>query len=224
MAAGFFSPAAGGRVYARAHAPPRRGSQTKAPCTFCAKRFLHFTFYARRRLRRQPQAPRAPSFYGDKGDVHVVVSTLFHYAGLLVLYSVTCAFVMRRLPIRYFPWRDFSDGGRAWWLRPLPQPFMPRKLPLNWTSRTFLFSESTSRPARACRRGCIGRLGSTRRATCKQLTPLNRKGWGRQRREWGNRLSVSCVRMRYQMASPDYPPAGAPSRHARASKKQGRTL
>ena len=63
----------------------------------------------------------------------------------------------------------------------------------------------------------------TQGTTCKQLTPLNRKGWGRQRREWGNRLSVSCVRMRYRMVGPDCSPAHAVTSCA-GEQKQGRTL
>ena len=33
---------------------------------------------------------------------HTIPPTLLHYAGMLVLYSVTCAFAMKHLPIRYF--------------------------------------------------------------------------------------------------------------------------
>ncbi len=33
---------------------------------------------------------------------HVIPPTLLHYAGMLILYSVTCAFAMKHLPIRYF--------------------------------------------------------------------------------------------------------------------------
>lgn len=34
---------------------------------------------------------------------HSIPPTLMHYAGMLILYSVTCAFAMKRLPVRYFP-------------------------------------------------------------------------------------------------------------------------
>lgn len=34
---------------------------------------------------------------------HTIPPTLLHYAGMLILYSVTCAFAMKRLPVRYFP-------------------------------------------------------------------------------------------------------------------------
>lgn len=37
---------------------------------------------------------------GDYG--HTIPPTLLHYSGMLVLYSVTCAFAMKRLPARYF--------------------------------------------------------------------------------------------------------------------------
>lgn len=33
---------------------------------------------------------------------HTIPPTLLHYVGMLVLYSVTCAFAMKHLPIRYF--------------------------------------------------------------------------------------------------------------------------
>lgn len=33
---------------------------------------------------------------------HTIPPTLLHYSGMLVLYSVTCAFAMKRLPARYF--------------------------------------------------------------------------------------------------------------------------
>ena len=33
---------------------------------------------------------------------HTIPPTLLHYSGMLVLYSVTCAFAMKHLPIRYF--------------------------------------------------------------------------------------------------------------------------
>ena len=33
---------------------------------------------------------------------HTIVPTLFHYTGMLILYSVTCAFAMKHIPTRYF--------------------------------------------------------------------------------------------------------------------------
>ena len=33
---------------------------------------------------------------------HSIVPTLFHYTGMLMLYSVTCAFAMKHIPTRYF--------------------------------------------------------------------------------------------------------------------------
>ena len=33
---------------------------------------------------------------------HTIPPTLLHYSGMLILYSVTCAFAMKHLPIRYF--------------------------------------------------------------------------------------------------------------------------
>ena len=33
---------------------------------------------------------------------HTIVPTLFHYTGMLMLYSVTCAFAMKHIPTRYF--------------------------------------------------------------------------------------------------------------------------
>lgn len=33
---------------------------------------------------------------------HIIPPTLLHYSGMLVLYSVTCAFAMKHLPVRYF--------------------------------------------------------------------------------------------------------------------------
>ena len=33
---------------------------------------------------------------------HIIPPTLLHYSGMLVLYSVTCAFAVKHLPVRYF--------------------------------------------------------------------------------------------------------------------------